>query len=147
MVIQVGLKNVLADYKARKQELDGVCRKELSSNERWDHRQPHFFRRLKPIEGAQRAFQKLEESQYDPCIVSEIDETHCEVWTDQKIWVQRHLPDEADQKLTITHNRNMVRGSILINNRPPKEDTFDRFLCFGSQKYPDWDSVLDELVK
>lgn len=147
-LVYIGMDGVLADYDKRAQELSGIYDGPEDPTEfKWHHRQPHFFRRLEPVEGAQEAFRRLcEASQYDVWILSSPSWSNPQSWTDKRLWVYQHLSEEAEGKLILSKEKSLLKGDILIDDKPENSDSFDQFIHFGSSECPDWEAVLDVLL-
>lgn len=77
-----------------------------------------FYLNLPPIEGAVKAFKELCESgpevfictaplsRYENCVLEKYE------------WVERYLGREATKKIIITNDKTLVRGNVLIDDRP-----------------------------
>jgi 5'(3')-deoxyribonucleotidase len=63
--------------------------------------------------------------------------------------VGKHLPGVADRRLIITHHKNLNKGDYLIDDRLAKgSDQFEgELIHFGTDKFPDWPSVVAYLCK
>ena len=58
------------------------------------------------------------------------------------------LHDEAYKRLIIAHHKNLLRGDYLIDDREKNgaKEFEGELILFGSEKFPDWRSVLKYLL-
>jgi RNA polymerase primary sigma factor len=62
-------------------------------------------------------------------------------------WVTKYLDDVFHKKMIITHRKDLCQGDYLIDDRG-KNGTSEfsgEWIEFGSDKFPDWESVLKYL--
>lgn len=108
---------------------------------------PGFFDDLPPMDGAIDAYHRLAAA-YDTYILSTAPWNNETAWSAKNLWVRRHLGEVARKRLFLTHNKHMVRGDYLIDDR--LAHGVDRFpgehLHFGEERFPDWDAVLKYLL-
>lgn len=107
---------------------------------------PGIFNDLDPIPGAIEAFNELSDI-YDCYILSTAPWGNPEVWTEKRLWVEKHIGANAYKRLILSHNKHLNRGDYLIDDR--LANGADRFegehILFGSNQYPDWSTVLKYL--
>ena len=108
---------------------------------------PGFFRDLPPIEGAIEAFHKLSEH-YDVYILSTAPWRNPSAWIDKLLWVKKHLPEVAQKRLILSHNKHLNKGDYLIDDRTANGagDFEGEHIHFGEEPFPDWDAVLEYLL-
>jgi 5'(3')-deoxyribonucleotidase len=65
-------------------------------------------------------------------------------WTDKRKWVEKYLP-LAKKKLILTHNKNMILGDFLIDDRLKNgADQFSgKFIHFGQTPFDNWGKILE----
>lgn len=133
-VVYVDMDGVLCDYIGRCNEL-GISPDEAKH-------QPGFFIGLKPIEGAIEAYRKLH-AQYDVYILSAASWSNPAACAEKIEWVNQYLP-EAYKRVIFSHNKHLCQGDYLIDDRAKcGADRFEgQWIQFGSEQFPDWDSVL-----
>ncbi|HEX5551874.1 MAG TPA: hypothetical protein VFX43_01415 [Chitinophagaceae bacterium] len=106
-----------------------------------------FFISLEPVPGALEAFRRLS-GKYEVYILSTPDWHGVNSWTEKRIWVENHLGELAFKRLILSHNKGLFTGRALIDDR--LRNGVDHFkgehIHFGTEKFPDWDSVLDYLL-
>ena len=108
---------------------------------------PGLFGKMKPMEGALDAVRKLNEK-YDCYILSTAPWKNPSAWSDKVIWISKNLDDVFHKKVIITHCKNLCKGDILIDDRPKHGacEFEGEWIQFGSEKFPDWNAVLDYLL-
>ena len=135
-ILYVDLDGVLADYDHAKQR--------TTEEERT---QKGFFENLPPINGAVDAFKKLSEK-YETYFLSTAPWTNLHAPSEKRIWVEKHLGEFAFKKLILTHNKGLLKGDYLIDDRLLNgvEDFGGEHIHFGSEKFKTWKDVLDYLL-
>lgn len=109
---------------------------------------PHIFRDLSPINGAIKAVNQLLESPlYEVYILSTAPWNNPSAWTDKRLWLEDKFGDSINRKLILTHRKDLVKGDILIDDRPNNgaKDFEGEWIQFGSEKYPNWQTILQYL--
>ena len=63
-------------------------------------------------------------------------------------WVKKYLDDVFHKRLIITHRKDLLIGDYLIDDRAKNSasEFNGEWIKFGSQEYPDWESVLKYLL-
>lgn len=108
---------------------------------------PNIFSRMKPMEGAITAYERLSQV-YDTYILSTAPWDNPTAWSDKLEWVKKHLGEVAKKRLILSHNKQMNKGDYLIDDRSRNgADKFDgEHIQFGKDPFPNWDSVLEYLL-
>lgn len=109
---------------------------------------PFIFSNAAPIEGAVKAFNKLASStKYDVYILSTAPWANEQSWTIKRQWVAKHLGKLANRRLILTHHKNLLMGDYLIDDRLKNgvTDFKGEHIHFGTDEFPNWDSVLKYL--
>lgn len=103
---------------------------------------PGIFLDMEPMEGAIEAYKKLSEK-FDLYIVSTAAWSNPSSFTDKRLWIEIHLPMAA-RKLFLTHNKHMVVGDYLIDDRLANgsEKFPGKHIHFGQGEFKTWDDVL-----
>ena len=110
---------------------------------------PHIFSKMEPIEGAIEAYKILSEK-YDTYILSTAPWNNETALGDKVAWAKRYLGDTIYKRLILSHNKHLNVGHYLIDDRPHKNGAADfkgELIHFRSEKFPDWSTVLDFLLK
>ena len=135
--------NVLVDFKTGIDRISSYNKKEYEG--RYDE-VPDIFSLMDPMEGAIESYNKLS-SQYDTYILSTSPWDNPSAWQDKILWVKKYLEKSAYKRLILSHHKNLNRGDYLIDDR--LKNGTDKFIGehihFGTDKFPDWKSVLSYL--
>lgn len=109
---------------------------------------PGIFGLMDPIEGAIEAYHKLTQY-YDCYILSTAPWENDSAWSDKAKWVKKHLGEVAYKRLILTHNKNLNKGDYLIDDRTKNgAGEFEgEHIHFLTEQFPDWESVLNYLIK
>lgn len=108
---------------------------------------PNFYQDMEPMPGAIEAFKELSEH-FDCYILSAPSWNNVSCYTDKRLWVEKYLGKLAEKKLILTHNKGMHSGRALIDDRTKYgvENFKGEHIHFGTEKFPDWKSVVDYLT-
>jgi 5'(3')-deoxyribonucleotidase len=108
---------------------------------------PGLFGQMEPMPGALEAVRKLNEK-YDCYILSTAPWNNPSAWSDKVTWITEHLDDVFHKKMIITHCKHLCKGEYLIDDRDKNgAGEFEgELIRFGSESFPDWDSVVDYLM-
>ena len=129
-------------------DMDGVLAENESENFYKRKNEKGFFLNKRPIKGAVKAFKKLA-TMYECHIVSTPVWSNPNCWKEKREWVDIHLGNEGNKRLTLTHNKHLFIGDIIIDDRIIHGvDKFKgRHIHFGQERFPDWNTVLKDLIK
>ena len=142
--------NVLVDFQSG---LDQVPAEEKARFEDDGKGKPHYddipriFSLMRPMPGAIEAVHKLAEK-YDVFILSTAPWRNPSAWSDKVDWVTKYFGDVFHKKMILTHRKDLCKGDYLIDDRGKNGTSeFDgEWIHFGSERFPDWDSVLKYLL-
>jgi 5'(3')-deoxyribonucleotidase len=104
-----------------------------------------FYTSLEPMPGAIEAYKWLVEQGHDVRILTAPSVKNPLCYTEKRIWIETNLGMEAVEKAVLSCDKTILIGDILIDDRIQEgaEGTFKgKFILFGSDDYPSWDSVL-----
>ena len=103
---------------------------------------------MEPAEGAIAAYETLSQA-FDTYILSTAPWENSTAWSDKLNWVKKHLGRTAYKRLILSHNKHLNKGDYLIDDRDKNgANKFDgELIRFGSNVFPDWNSVLRYLLK
>lgn len=93
--------------------------------------------------GAIEAMHELQKH-YDLFILSTAPWKNPSAWSDKVTWVTEYFDDVFHKRMVITHRKDLCQGDYLIDDRG-KNGTSEfagEWIEFGSEKFPDWKSVL-----
>ena len=111
---------------------------------------PGIFALMEPISGAIEAVYKLKEY-YDVYILSTAPWGNPSAWSDKLLWVKKYFGDVFEKRMVLTHCKNLLNcgnGEYLIddNKKHGASEFGERHIHFGSECFPDWDSVVEFLM-
>ena len=113
---------------------------------------PGIFALMDPMPGALEAVDKLKEK-YDLYILSSSPWENPTALGDKLAWVKKYFGGDGQEniffrKVIFSSVKQLSRGDILIDDRTTKgaAEFAGRHIHFGSSQFPDWRSVLNELL-
>lgn len=143
-IVYVDMDDVLVDFES------GVRRVEKALVEQYaGHLDdiPGIFGLMDPVPGAIDGFKQLAAA-HDVYILSTGPWKNPSSWSDKLQWVKKYLGDCARKRLILSHHKNLNKGDYLIDNS--KNNGAGEFegelIQFGSEQFPNWDSVLKYLL-
>lgn len=106
-----------------------------------------FFLNLEPIDGSVEALHRLAELGYDLYFLSTPQWSNPDSWKEKRLWVEKHFGELMFKRLILTHNKGLLKGSYLIDDRTQNgADTFEGLhIHFGSESFPIWKTVVSFL--
>ena len=142
-IVYIDMDNVLVDFKS------GIARLPQETVEKYGDDMddvPGIFSMMDPMPGAIDAFHRIAEK-YDTYILSTAPWENPLALSDKVIWVKRYLGDVAKKRLIISHHKNLNRGDYLIDDRTRHgaSEFIGEHIHFGTEKFPDWETVLKYL--
>ena len=109
-----------------------------------------IFATLPPKAGAAQAIERLL-SKYEVFLLSTAPYDNTNSWSEKRRWVEEHLPGMPRKHLILSHRKDLNRGAYLIDDRHKNgaegfgEYYGQEWIHFGSEAFPDWESVLTYL--
>ena len=147
-IIYVDMDNVLVDFKTGIQKLDENT---INVYEGRLDEVPNIFSLMEPYPNARDSVHKLSKK-YDLYILSTAPWLNPSAWIHKLEWVHKHFAKEKDslfyKRLIISHHKNLNSGEYLIDDRPNNgaKDFKGEWIYFGSQNFPNWDTVTEYLL-
>lgn len=144
VIVYVDMDHVLCDYDKGYRKW-----KKKYSELKFPQSQPGMYLGLDPIPGAIDAYRWLEghpKAQVHILTAPSVKNPHC--YTEKRLWVGNHLGMKAAESMIISPAKNLNKGDFLIDDCPEGkgQDEFEgELLLFGSDRFPDWSSVIDFL--
>ncbi len=144
-VVYVDMDDVLCDF------LGAFNEARISYPEiQYPQSQPGFFENLEPISGALEAYRWLSmHPSADTYILSAPSVMNPHSYTEKRLWIERHLGMSAAHRLILSPNKALNLGDYLVDDylRGKGQENFSgELIHFGSEKYPDWPTVLQYLT-
>ena len=136
----VDMDNVLVNFESGLAQVSEEVKREYEG--RLDEI-PGLFGLMEPMPGAIDAMHELQKH-YDLFILSTAPWKNPSAWSDKVSWVTKYLDDVFHKRMVITHRKDLCLGDYLIDDRG-KNGTSEfagEWIEFGSEKFPDWNSVL-----
>lgn len=144
MIVYIDMDDVLCDY-------SGAHANALEINPAISIPQSQFgfYQRLQPLPGAIEAMKSLYDSQaYTPYILTAPSTRNPFSYTEKRVWVEEWLGFVFVDRLIICSHKGLLKGDILIddNHCGRGQENFEgRLIHFGSEKFPNWESIREEL--
>lgn len=142
--LYIDMDNVLVDFQSG---IDRTPAEILSQYEGHLDDVPGIFALMNPMPCAVEAFERLAQK-YDVYILSTAPWNNPTAWSDKVKWVQKYLGEVAYKRLILSHHKNLCKGDYIIDDRTRHGvDIFEgEHIHFGTERFPDWDSVLAYLL-
>ncbi|WP_223883464.1 5' nucleotidase, NT5C type [Arenibacter lacus] len=112
-IVFVDMDNVLVDFQSG---IDRISKEERATFAGRLDEVPGIFALMDPYEGAIDSYRWLSEN-FDTYILSTAPWENPSAWHDKLLWVKKHLPEVAYKRLILSHNKHLVRGDFLIDDR------------------------------
>lgn len=139
----VDMDNVLVDFESGLAQVSEEVKQEYEG--RLDEI-AGLFGLMKPMPGSIDAMHELQKH-FDLFVLSTAPWKNPSAWSDKVSWVTKYLDDVFHKRMVITHRKDLCQGDYLIDDRD-KNGTSEfagEWIEFGSEKFPDWNSVLEYL--
>ena len=136
--------NVLVDFPS------GISRISIELHSKYEDRLdevPGIFSLMDPLKGAIESYKKLSQK-FDTYILSTAPWKNSSGWSDKNEWVKKYLGDVAYKRLILSHHKNLNYGDYLIDDRLANGANLFKgeHIHFGSDRFPDWESVCSYLL-
>lgn len=109
-----------------------------------------FFQDLEPIPGAIEAVKKLDaDPRFEVFILTAPSFHNPYCYMDKRIWIEKYFGLEFCKQLVICYHKERFIGDILIDDSEKNGQLKFKgeVMKFGSDKYPNWDAVMEQLEK
>ena len=150
-ILYFDMDNVLVDFQSG---LDQVPEEEKAQFADDGTGKPHYddipglFSKMKPMPGAIDAVKALAEK-YDCYVLTTAPWNNPTALQDKLDWIKQYFPQEFHKRVIFTHHKNLCLqpGAYLIDDRTAHgaSQFGDLHIQFGSDKFPDWKSVVEYL--
>jgi 5'(3')-deoxyribonucleotidase len=112
---------------------------------------PGIFSLMDPMSGAIEAVKRIAEK-YEVYVLSTAPWSNPSAWSDKLEWIKKHFGDKEGsvfyKRVILSHHKELNRGDYLIDDRTAKGagDFTGEHIHFGTEAFPDWESVLRYLL-
>jgi Uncharacterized protein conserved in bacteria len=147
-IVYIDMDNVLVDFSTGIAKINEQTKTEYEG--RLDE-VPGIFALMEPMEGATESISKLAEH-YELYILSTAPWLNNTAWVDKLTWVKKYFGEGEDgvfyKRLILSHHKNLNKGDYLIDDRTKNgAGEFEgELIQFGSEGFPDWESVTKYLL-
>lgn len=140
----VDMDNVLVDFESGLAQVGEDVKQEYEG--RLDEI-PGLFGLMKPMPGAIEAVHVLQKH-FDLFILTPAPWKNPSAWSDKVKWVTQYLDDVFHKRMVITHRKDLCQGDYLIDDcgKNGTSEFAGEWIQFGSEKFPDWNSVMTYLM-
>lgn len=142
-IVYVDMDGVLVDFESG---IKSLTEQELNFYENRLDEVPGIFSRMKPIEGAIESFQKLT-NHYNVFILSTAPWENPTALNDKLMWIKNHIGELVKKRVIFSHNKHLNMGDYLIDDRTANGagDFKGTHIHFGTERFPNWEAVLQFL--
>ena len=143
-ILYIDMDNVLVDFPSGIEKLSDEFK--IKYKDHYDDA-PGIFSLMDPMENAIESYNKLSKK-FDTYILSTSPWNNESAWSDKLKWVKKYLGDVAKKRLILSHHKNLNIGDYLIDDRTKNgaSDFKGEHIHFGTEKFPDWNSVINYLI-
>ncbi len=144
-ILYIDMDNVLVDFQSAFPKLPKEI---LNKYDGHLDEVPGIFSIMEPMPHAIESYIKLAKI-FDTYILSTAPWKNPTAWSDKLNWVKEYLGKYAYKRLILSHNKHLNYGDFLIDDST--KNGVDKFkgehIHFGTPKFPDWNAVVDYLIK
>lgn len=158
-IIYIDMDNVLVDFQSGLDKVPQEIKAQYEDDGTGKHHYddiPGIFSLMEPMPGAVDAVKALAaHKRYNLYILSTAPWGNPGAWADKLEWVKKYFDSDNNdgifyKKLILTHHKNLCiqRRTWLIDDRKAHgSQHFEHHLVqFGTEKFSDWDSVIDFFI-
>lgn len=148
-ILYVDMDGVIVDFDSSFDKLDPVVREEYRGRE---DQVPGLFALMDPIPGAIEAVTELA-GLFDTYVLSTVPWGNTSGASQKIEWIHQHFGKEKGtplhKRVILSHHKHLNKGDFLIDDRDRNgaamfadHNPGGEWLQFGSERFPDWESVL-----
>ncbi|VTU07392.1 5 nucleotidase deoxy cytosolic type C [Actinobacillus indolicus] len=147
-IVYIDMDNVIVDFPTGIAKLDEKTRQQYVGN--YDEVEG-IFGLMEPMPKAIEAVHQLAEK-YDIYVLSTSPWHNPSAWIDKIKWIHRYFGEDKNsvlyKRVILSHHKNLNQGDYLIDDRTANgAGKFKgEHIHFGTEKFPDWESVLKYLL-
>ncbi len=144
MIVYVDMDDVLCDFSGSAREF---FKREPKA--KFPQSRVGFFESLPAIEGAIEGVNYLrQQSVFDVYILTAPSTRNPCCYSEKRIWIENHFDYPFTKKLIISPNKGLLKGDVLVDDHisGKGQEAFEgKILQFGTEEFPNWESVIQEL--
>lgn len=147
-ILYLDMDGVLVDFdSALPRVADEIRKQYIGQNDNI----PGIFSLMDPMPGALEAVEKLREK-FDLYILSSAPWENPTALPDKMAWIKKYFGEGKDslfyKKVIFSQVKNLNIGDILIDDRTKNGagEFTGRHILFGREEFPDWQTVLEEIL-
>ncbi|MBR6805466.1 MAG: hypothetical protein IKM47_02955 [Bacteroidaceae bacterium] len=142
--IYFDMDGVLVDFESGLKKLDDAVKEQYKG--RLDEI-PGLFALMEPMPGVTEVV-KLLARNYEVYILTTSPWNNPTAASDKIEWVKKYMDDVFHKRVIITHRKDLLDGDYLIDDKAKNGagEFKGEWIQFGSQKFPDWESILKYLL-
>ena len=109
---------------------------------------PNIYKDLDPITDSIESVNKIINSdKFDLFFLSTPPWDNPDAWTHKRLWIEKYFGNKVRHKLILSARKDLNIGDFLIDDshRRGQPNFKGEWLEFGSEKFPNWKSVLSYL--
>lgn len=148
-ILHIDMDGVIADFEGGVKSFEPDMCWDRENVDRVCEANCRVFTLLPPIKEGVEAVKYLADSnEFDIYFLSTPMWNVPESYGDKRIWLVEHFGEWAQKRLILTHRKDLVVGDYLIDDRTMNGagEFKGEFIHFGSEKFPDWESVVNYLL-
>lgn len=146
-ILYIDMDGVCADFEAGVRSYEPDMLWEQEEVDRVCEANPLVFEILPELSNAIKSIEILK-NHYDIYFLSTPMCNVPESYMGKRKWLREKFGDWVDRRLILTHRKDLNKGDFIIDDRLVNGvEFFDgHHIHFGSEKFPDWESVLKFLI-
>jgi hypothetical protein len=120
---------------------------QINPGNKWPQSQYKFFEDLEPIPGAIDGVNTLK-TKYKVFILTRPSVLNPLSYTEKRVSIEKHLGFDMCNNLLLCPDKTIARGNYLIDDVIQNGHFIPEWehIHFGTEKFPDWNSVLNYLM-
>ena len=112
-IVFVDMDGVLVNFQSG---IDKISKEDAEKHKNDLDEVPGIFSLMEPNAGAIEGYEWLCKN-FDTYILSTAPWENSSAWQDKLDWVKKYLPDAAYKRLILSHNKHLLKGDFLIDDR------------------------------
>jgi 5'(3')-deoxyribonucleotidase len=144
--IYIDMDHTFCDFEEAKEYW--IKRAKTDIEKSWPWSMKGYFESLLPMEGALEFWERWK-SDCDVWFLTRPSIPNRHSYTEKANWIHKHLGNEGLCKLILSPRKDILNGDILIDDddRAGQPQFNGSWWRFGSERYPDWKSIDESLIK